>query len=293
VRVIVPSAAGGQIDVIGRIVADRLSGIWGKQAFVVNHPGAGGAIGVRAAGTSAPDGYSLFLGIASNFVALPELQATLSFDVARDFVPVGFIGEQPMAIAVTPALGVSSLAELIALAKKRPGEINCAVGTRGTLTHLTAERFRSVADADLTLIHYLGTPQALTDVVAGRVQVIVDSLSGLSGAIAGGSLKVLAVASPRRLPNPPDLPIVSETVPDFVAMGWIVLMAPPRTPEVVARKISNDLRSVLAQAEVTQRFQELGTYVRAMSPDELSNFIHVQQQTWKPIIAEIAMRTPK
>jgi len=293
VKLIVPTGAGGAVDVIARIVADHLRRSWKQQVLVVNHPGAGGAIGVRAAGTSPADGSTLYFAISSNFVALPELQATMPFDVARDFVPIGLVGESPMIIGASPSLGVNSLPELFALSKKRPGEINLAVLTRGGLPHLTGEWLRSASGTDLTLIHYPGAPQALTDLMGGRVHLVIESLPAFSGAISGGSLKALAVASARRLPDMPDLPTVAATIPGFVAVGWMALMAPPGTPELIAHKVSNDLRKVLAQSELQARLAELGTYVRPMAPAELTNFIRDQQQMWKPVIAEIGLNTSR
>src|SRR5215475_12405016 len=143
VKLIVPSAAGGAVDVIARIVADHFRRSWNQPVLVVNHPGAGGAIGVRVAGTSPSDGSALYFAMSSNFVALPELQATMPFDVARDFVPIGFVGESPMVLGASPRLGLDSLAALIALARRRPSELNLAVLSRGGLPHLAGELLRS------------------------------------------------------------------------------------------------------------------------------------------------------
>jgi tripartite-type tricarboxylate transporter receptor subunit TctC len=190
---------------------------------------------------------------------------------------------------VTPALGVNSLAELIALAKRQPGKINVGVGSpRGFLPHLTAEWLRRASGTHMTMVHYPGAPQAMTDLIGGRVHVTFEALSVFEGSISNGSLKPLAVASDRRLPNMPELPTAAETVPGFIAMGWFALMAPPGTPEAIARKISNDLRTVLARPDLNQRFLELGSYTRPMAPGELIEFIRSQQQLWRPIVAEIA-----
>ena len=293
VKIIVGVGAGSSADVILRVVADHLARHWGQQVVVLNQPGAGGALAIRAAGSAPPDGATLYIALASNFVALPEMQATLPFDVARDFVPIGYIGEHPMLIAASPALGVSTLPELIALARKRPGELNITAGNRGSILHFTAEWLRSASGIDATLVHYPGAPQALTDVLGGRVHAMVDAASGLAGSISGGTIKALAVASERRLPTHPGLPTVAETLPGFMAMGWFALMAPPKTPEAIARKASDDLRAVLERPELKQRFLDLGTYLRPMSPTELSGFIADQQRIWKPVIAETAARSLK
>jgi tripartite-type tricarboxylate transporter receptor subunit TctC len=291
VRIIVSTPAGNGPDVIGRIVADHLARLWGQQVVILNQPGAAGAIAMRAAGTSAPDGYTLLLSLFSNYITLPEWK--LPFDAARDFVPIGFVSEQPMLVGVTPLLGVNSLPELIALAKKRPGEINVGVGApRGFLPHLTAEWLRKASGTDMTIVHYPGAAQVVTDLIAGRVHVAIENLSVFEGAIAGGTLKPLAVASDRRWPTLPELATAAETLPGFVAMGWFALIAPPGTPQAIARKISDDLRTVLGRPELKQRFLELGSYTHPMTPNELTAFIRSQQELWRPIVSEVAS-TPK
>lgn len=289
VRIVMPTGAGSSPDVIGRIVAEHFARAWGQPAVVVNHPGAAGGIAMRVAGTSKPDGYTLLQALASSFVALPEIQSKLPFDLARDFVPIGLVGEQPFVIAAAPSLGVHSLPELIALAKKRPDGVNVAVLSRGGLPHLTAEWLRVASGAPFTSVHYPGTPAALNDVVAGRVEAIIESLPGLRGSIEGGSLKLLAIAAPRRFDGLPAAPLASDTLPGFSATGWFALMAPPGTPRDIALKVSDDLRKVLARSDVQQRFLGLGTFTRALSPEELAAFIRSEQQQWKPVIAQIGL----
>src|SRR5262245_2438626 len=293
VKIILGVGAGAGPDVICRVIADQLSRLWGQPTVVLNQPGAGGGLAIRAAGNAPPDGSTLYMSLASNFVALPELQATFPFDVARDFVPIGYVGEHPMVIGASPTLGVGTLPELIALARKRPGELNIAAGNRGSALHLTAERRRSSTGVAATLGNCPRAPQSMADIVGGRGHAIVRAVSGLAGSMRAGSIKPLAVASERRLADFHDLPTVAETLPGFVAVGWFALMAPPKTPDAIARKASDDLFAVLAQPELAQRFRELGTYLRPMSPEHLTRFIADQQQLWKPVIAEIGLKTPK
>jgi tripartite-type tricarboxylate transporter receptor subunit TctC len=292
VRMVVTTGAGGAPDVIARIVAEGLSKRWRQQVFVTNHPGAAGSIGMKVAGTSAADGYTLMHALSSSFVALPEIAATFPYDLVRDFVSIGFICEQPMAIAVPPSLGVNTLAELIDYAKKRPGEVNVAVLSRGGIPHLTAEWLKLAAHIDIVSVIYPGTPQGLSDVMGGRVQVIIDGLPSLAGSIAGGNLKLLAVGSAKRLPNLPDVPTIAETVPAIPrALGWFALMAPPGTPDAVAHKISTDLNAVLADAQLKQKFQDMASYTRPMTPDELKAYIREEQQLWKPVIEQVGMKS--
>ncbi len=288
VMLVLPVSAGSGPDVIARIVADRLTKTWGQQVVVVNRPGGGGIIAAQAAATAPPDGHTLYMPVASTFVVLPETQAKMPLDLARDLVPVGLLGEQPMAIAVHPSLGVNTLAELIARAKERPGEILFGA-TRGLMPHLTSEMLRRRAGIDLTYIPSPGI-RALQDAIGGTFHVYVESMTPLAGPMQNGSLKALAVASSRRLPDFPDLPTVEEAAPGigaFEARGWFALMAPARTPDAIVQKINRDLRTALGEPEVRQKLAVLGTYPRPMSPEETSAFIRSEQDLWRPVVRQL------
>jgi tripartite-type tricarboxylate transporter receptor subunit TctC len=293
VRVISDSAPGSAIDVTLRIVADRLGQAWGQQVLAVNQPGGGGAISARAAAEAVPDGYTLFQPALSLFLAMPGRAPNLPLELPRDFMPIGSISAQPMFIAVTPALGVKSLPELIALAKQRPGEISYAATGVGRITHLTGELLQLRTGIKMLLVPYSGGPShALNDILGGRVTVIIEAYPGLAGAVQAGAIKPIAVAASQRLPDFPDLPTVAETLPDFIAMGWQGLVAPNGTPETIVRKVSKDLRDVLDQPAVKQQVAARGGYVRPMSPDEVTSFIRDQQQTWNPILQKLALQPP-
>jgi tripartite-type tricarboxylate transporter receptor subunit TctC len=282
VRIIIPQGAGTGPDVTVRIVADHLGRLWGQQALVVNQPGAGGAIAARAAASAAPDGLTL-LGAPATFFVLPELQKSIPVDMA-DFVPIGFIGEVPMGIAVSPTLPVNSLPELVALSRSRPGGLNVAVGFRGGMPHLTAELIRHRFGADLTAVHYQSSAHAMNDIISGRVPILVE---GVAGAVASSQLKLLAIASRTRSASHPDIPTVSESLPGFAATGWSVLVAPPRTPTAIANKLGDDLRTVLMQPDLNQQFGRLGTLTRSMSPQELADFIRSERQLWGAMVKQI------
>jgi len=258
----------------------------------VNHPGAGGSLAVRVAAEAAPDGYTLYMPVLSTFVSLPGTASNLPIRLPRDFLPIGFAAENPMFVAVTPSLGVSSLPELIARAKARPGEISCAVTGIGRLTHLTAELLQSKAGIKLLMVPYTGGPAHATgDVVSGRVSFIVEGYSGIAGPIQSGQIKAIAVASEKRLPEFPDLPTVAETVPGFSATGWQVLVAPLGTPEPVIRKLSEDLRAVVTDPDVKRTIAVRGSYTRAMSAAEATAFVVAEQAKWKPVTENISHRT--
>ena len=290
VRIIVGVGAGASPDLISRVIADHLGRVWSQQVIVFNQPGGGGAISIRAAGHSPPDGSTFYLALGSNFLSLPEMRANLPFDVAREFVPIGYVGEHPMAIVTNPSLGIQSLPDLVAYARQRPGELNVACGNRGSIIHLTGEWLRKEVGVDMTLVNYPATPQAMADLLGGRLHVHVDAISSLASSIRAGRVRALGVAARQRLFNFKELPTVSETFPGFVAMGWFALMAPPKTPEAIARKASDDLRKVLDEPELQKRFDDLGTYIRPMSQAELAAFIAAEQTTWAPVIERISAK---
>src|SRR5438876_4205671 len=265
VRIITHSAPGGSPDALLRIVGDRLSQMWARQIVVLNHPGAGGAVAARTAAQAAPDGYTLYMPASSAFVTLSGLQANLPLEVPRDFVPVGFVGEQPFFLSVATTLGVTTLPEFIALAKKRPGEISYAATGRGTLSHLVGEALQQRADIQLLMVPYLGgTAQALNDVIGGRVPMVIDGLPPLAGALQGGSIKALAVGSTQRLPDFPTLPTAAETLPGFSARGWLALVAPVGTPETIVHKLSEDLRTAVRDPATKTRLETTGNYPHPM-----------------------------
>jgi tripartite-type tricarboxylate transporter receptor subunit TctC len=291
VKIITQAPAGSGPDVILRVVAGGLTQMWGQQVLVINRPGGGGLIAAQAAATTSErDGHTLYMASASAVVVLPATQAKLPFSFDRDFVSIGLVGEQPFVIAVPPAPKMSTLAELIALAKERPGAISYAANYTGTLPHLTGELFRRRSGIDVTFVPYTGgASAALNDIMAGRISMIVDALPALSGAIQGGIINALAVTSAQRLPQYPNLPTVSETLPGFEVAGWFALMAPAGTSDAIVQQASQDLRAVLKQPELQEKFATLGTYTRLMSPAGLADFIIAEQRLWKSIVTEVGL----
>ncbi len=287
VKVIVQQGAGGSIDVIARIMAEHISPAIGQQMVVINQPGAGGLVAARALAASPPDGYTLFLAASSVFVSLSEINKNLNFNI-DDFVPIGFVGEQPFIIATSDKLGAKSLADVVALSKQRPEGLNFSAGTRGGLQHMTAEWFRARTGANLTMVHYPSTAAALSDVLSGRVPVIVDTLSGLGGAATGAGMTMLGVAAQQPLTRHPQVPTIAGILPDFNASGWFVLVGPRGTPPAVVEKISEGLRKALADPALQKKFADLSNEVRSMSPAELAVFIKAEQEKWRPIVRQVA-----
>jgi tripartite-type tricarboxylate transporter receptor subunit TctC len=292
VTIISDAAAGSTPDVDARFVAEGLGKIWGQQVVVINRPGANGSIAARSASEAAPDGYTLFMPALSTFVALLTVAPNLPLKLPRDFLPIGFTAENPMFVAVNPALGVTTLPQLLALAKKDPWKVSIAVTGIGRLTHLTGELLQSRADIKLLSVPYTGGPApTLGDVATGRVSMIIEGYSGIAGAVNAGSVKLIAVASPERLPQFPDLPTVAETIPGFAATGWQVLVAPVGTPAPIIAKVAGDLRKVVTDPDFKARLAKIGSYSRAMSAAEALAFVQSEQQNWLPVLERIAAAT--
>ena len=288
VTVISDAPPGSTPDVDARFVADGLTKAWDRQVVIVNHAGANGSIAARAASEAAPDGYTLFMPALSTFAALQTTAPNLPLKLPRDFLPIGFTAENPMFIAVSPTLGVSTLPELIALAKKQPGTISIAVTGVGRLTHLTGLLLQERADIQLLPVPYnAGPAAALADVGSGRVSMIIEGYSGIVGAVKAGQVKLIAVAAAQRLPQFPDLPTVAETLPGVLATGWQVLVAPLGTPAPIISKASEDLAKVVNDPDFKKRLANVGSYSRAMTPEQTLAFVDKEQQIWLPLLNKI------
>jgi tripartite-type tricarboxylate transporter receptor subunit TctC len=288
VSIISDAPPGSTPDVDARFVADGLTNAWGRQVVIINHAGANGSIAARAATETPPDGYTLFMPALSTFAALETTAPNLPIKLPRDFLPIGFTAENPMFIAVNPALGVTTLPQLIALAKKQPGTISIAVTGVGRLTHLTGLLLQERADIQLLPVPYnAGPAAALADVGSGRVSMIIEGYSGIVGAVKAGQVKLIAVAAAERLPQFPDLPTVAETLPGFSATGWQVLVAPLGTPAPIVSKASVDLAKVVNDPEFKKRLANVSSYSRAMTPEQTLAFVDKEQQTWLPLLNKI------
>jgi tripartite-type tricarboxylate transporter receptor subunit TctC len=287
IRIISDSAPGSAVDVTFRMVMDRLGNLLGQQIVPVDQPGASGAVAAHAAAEAIPDGYTLFAPALSLFIAVPGKADNLPLIMPRDFLPVGSMIDQPMFICANPASGIKTLAELITRAKQHPGELSFATTGIGRITHLTGLLLESRAGIKLQVVPYTGGPAAaLTDVIGGRVPLIIEGYSGLAGAIQAHSLTVLAVASAHRLPDFPDLPTVAETFPGFAAGGWQGIVAPLGTPASAIQTFNTGLNKVLGEPDIAKPLAVRGAYVNPMSPAEVNRFVNAQQAQWRPVLDE-------
>ena len=285
IRIISDSAPGSAIDVTFRIVMDRLGTVLGQQIVPVDMPGASGAIAAHAASDAIPDGYTLFAPAISLFIALPGKAENLPLMLPRDFLPVASLIDQPMFICANEASGIKTLPGLIARAKEHPNQISFAATGIGRTTHLTGLLLQSRANIKLQVVPYTGGPAAaLTDVVGGRVPLIIEGYSGLAGAIQAHSLTVLAVATAHRLPEFPDVPTVAETLPGFAAGGWQGIVAPLGTPAAAVQKVNAGVQKVLGEPDIANPLAQRGAFVSPMSPSEVNAFINAQQAQWRPVL---------
>ena len=297
VRIIVDSAAGSANDSTARLIGDRLSKIWNQQVITLNQPGAGGGIAAREASKSPNDGYTLYMPSTSTFLALPGgpgVAPNMPVELPRDFESISYILEQPLYIGASHKSGINTIADVIRMAKEKPGEVTYAATGRGRLTHLTMELLQVRSGIKLQLVPYAGGPaQAMNDVMSGRVPLVLDGYAGLAPAIKGNLIKGLAATSLKRLPGFEELPTVAETVPDFFVGAWTILLAPKGTPEPILRKVHNDMRMALDDSDIRAKLALNGGFVRHMTQAELTAFVQNEQKTWRPILEQVAKEAEK
>jgi tripartite-type tricarboxylate transporter receptor subunit TctC len=285
VTFVTPAAAGNSPDVIIRVIADKLTQRWKQQVVVINRPGAGGLIAAEAAATLPNDGYSVYMTQASTYTVLPIHEGSrMPVDLHKAFAAVGVVGEQPIALGVQKDVKANTIAELVALANGTPGGLLFAATNRGGQAHLTGELFRDRAKANISFVHAAGAAVSLNDVIAGRIPMMFEGIAGLAPGTESGAIRLLGIAAQKRLPNLPDLPTIAETVPGVVSSGWVAMMVPAGVPDAIVQKLNQDLRAVAALPEVQQRFHQLGTYTRDLSPAETEAFIRNEEKLWWPIV---------
>lgn len=285
VTIISDAPPGSTPDIDARFIADGLGKMWGRQVVVVNHAGAYGSIAARASAEAAPDGYTLYMPSLASFVAPAKAAPNVPVRLPHDFLPIGFTAENPMFVAVNPALGVNTLPELIARAKKEPDQISIAVTGVGRLTDLTGRVLEQRENVNFVRVPYNSGPAAaIADVAGGRVSMIIEGYSGIVGAVKAGQIKLIAVASLQRLPQFPEVPTVAETLPGFAATGWQVLLAPIGTPAPIIGKASADLSKLVSDPDFQKRLATVGSYSRAMTPEQVLAFVQKEQDTWLPVL---------
>ena len=283
VKIIVPFPAGGTADVMPRVIGEWLSRKWGQPVVVENRTGAAGNIGAEAVAKAEPDGYTLLSAPPPPLVINQNLYPKLGFDPS-EFVPIVIMGRVPNALVVNPKLPLNSVAEVITYAKANPGKLTSATQGNGTTSHLTSELFQMMADVKFQHVPYRGSAPALTDLVAGSVDLMFDNLGVSLPLVKGGQLKLLGVATPKRMASLPDVPTIAETLPGFESAAWFAIVAPPKTPQAVVDKINADVNEALRQSDIVQRLTQLSAEPIGGTPQATAAYMREEIERWHKVI---------
>jgi tripartite-type tricarboxylate transporter receptor subunit TctC len=291
VKFVVPFAAGGTTDILGRLMAQRLSEEYGQQFVVENKAGAGGNIGADAVAKAAPDGYTFVVGTPGPHVINQFLYKNQPFDGAKDFAPVMVIARVPNLISVNPDVKAKSLKELIDLVKAQPGKLSYATAGIGGTGHVAMELMKSMTGMDIVHVPYRGSAPATTDVVGGRVEVSSDNLPAVQPFVEAGKLRALAVTTTKRWPELPDVPTVSEAgVPGYEASAWFTIAAPAKTPREIIDKMNASMNRYISEPEMITKMRKLGAEPFGGSPDDMARLIAEESVKWKKVIDFAGMK---
>lgn len=283
-RFIVPFAPGGNGDIMGRLLGQRLTENLGQQVVVDNRAGASNIIGTELAAKAAPDGHTILL-ISTAHFANPSLVKQLPYDTLRDFAPVTLVGSTPLVLVTYPGLPVTTLKDLIALAKAKPGALNYGTSGTGASGHLAGALLGYMAGIDFVHVPYRGTAQATTDVLAGRVQLAFPSMTSVLPYVKTGKLKALGMTGAKRSPLAPDVPTISEAgVAGYQASIWNGVLAPAGTPRTIIGRLNTEIVRVLGSPEARERFSSIGTEVAHSTPEEFGAFIRSEIQKWAAVL---------
>jgi tripartite-type tricarboxylate transporter receptor subunit TctC len=286
ISLIVPYPAGGGVDTVGRVIAQKLSEGLGQQVLVVNRPGAGAVIGVRDAARSAPDGYTLLMVVTGQ-----SLPANPGYDLQKDFAPIGLIASIPIVIMAHPSLPVKSITDIIALAKKEPGKLNIGTPPSPTLNYFGAEQFKSMTGADVVVVTYKGTGPLTTDLLGGHIRLAFNTLPPAIGNIKAGTIHAIAVAAPQRLAAIPDVPTTAEAgLPGLDIVQYYGLAAPAGTPKPIVERLNKELRKVLAMEDIKQRIVADGGGPTPGSPEEYAANIKREEGKWAELIKKLGLK---
>ena len=286
VTVIVPQAAGGANDAIARVIAQKLTEQLGQSFIVDNRTGAGGNVGTVAAARAKADGYTLMVTADSSMVINPALYKSTGFDPIKDFEPVGTVATAGYVLVAHPAFPAKNTADLISMAKQQPGKINIGSAGNGTLNHLIGEMLGKAAGIDLVHIPYKGSAAAATDLVAGQVQVSVQSLPSSIAFIRSGKMKVLGVVNPKRLPALPDAPTIGETVKGFGTTPWYGVFAPAGTPKPIIAQLNAAIAKALESKDAQERLAGVGCEPFKSTPEQFAQLVRDDLPRWAKIVKE-------
>jgi tripartite-type tricarboxylate transporter receptor subunit TctC len=287
----VPFAPGGGTDSVARVVAEKMSRTLGQQVVVENRPGAGGTTAMRQVARSAPDGYTLGVGNSSTLAVAPSMFPNLGYDIRRDFAPVGFIGTTPLVLIVNPSVQAQSVQELIGLTKKEPGRLNFGSGGSGTVTHLTAELFISMAGIRIGHVPYKGISPAINDLLGGHVAMVFSGLPPTIGFVNDGRLRALAVTGTIRSNIFPNIPTVAESgLPGYESTQRFGIVGPKGTPRTIIEKLNSALLEALASEDVRLKMAMDGTEPRPGTPEDYTADIDREESRWSKVIKQAGLK---
>ncbi len=287
VRIVVPFPAGGPTDVVARLLGQRLQEAWGQSVLVENKTGAGGNIGATEVAKAANDGYTLVMASGSIVTVNPHIYAKMPFDATKDFAPITNVAQGPMVIVVGPNVAAKNIAEFIAMAKAKPGQMNFGSAGIGSQVHMAGENFLYSAGIDLKHVPYKGESLALTDVAGGSVEMVPGNLAAMLPFIKSGKVKALGVTSAERSPAAPDIPTVAESgLPGFVNVGWFGLLAPAGTAKEIIDKVQRDTAAILATDDTKQRLLAVGMTPVGNTPARFAEAIRAESASWAKVVRE-------
>lgn len=291
VRIIIPFPAGGNTDVLGRLMAQKLSAAFGQQFFVDNKPGAGSVIGAEAAAKSPPDGYTIFFGTTGSLASQPALRANLPYDPLRSFSPVSALAGAPVVIMVANSVPVNSLKEFIDYAKARPGKLTFGSAGVGHFLHIAGEAFNVAAGVELFHVPYKGTTQIQADMFGGRLDVMIDTIVAYTEHVRSGKLKGLAVGHKTRLNRMPQIPTTAEAgLPGYVFASYFGLLVPAGTPPEIVSRLNGQIVRTLATPELLDALAKMGLEPHPTTPTEYARLIAEDSANWKQLVSRIGVK---
>jgi tripartite-type tricarboxylate transporter receptor subunit TctC len=287
IQIIVPYTPGGTVDILARALGTRLTAAWGQPVVVLNRPGAGGSLGAEAAAKATPDGYTLFLSTNSPLTTNLALYPSLGYEPLRDFEPVILAGENSLVLAANPQLPVKTVADLIALAKTKPGELNAATSGNGSTAHLSLATFNKMAGVTITHVPYRGGAPSLTAAVAGEVQLVFSDIVPAAPLVLDNRLRGLAMTGLRRAAIAPDIPTLDEAgLKGFSITAWVALVAPKGTPHDIVQKLNLEVLRALKDPEFVAQISKLGIDPIGSTPGEFAAFLRQEIPRWKQIVQD-------
>ncbi len=290
IRLIVPFVAGGSADVLGRVLAQRLTQQYGQQMVVENRPGSGGHVGAEAAARATSDGHTIVLGTIGIHAAY-TIYSKLGYDPARDLQAVAMYVDVPCILIVHPSVPVKNVKEFIALAQKNPGRLNFGTAGSGSSTHMVGEWFKLVTGVNLTHVPYKGSAQAMQDLLGGQIELMFENLPTAIAQIRAGKVRALGMTSRERSPSMPEVPTVAEAgVPGFEATAWFTIAAPAKVPADIIRKLNTDMNTFLKAPEMQQRWVEMGVVPLGGAPADAEKFFVSEREKWNKVIKAAGIR---